>query len=451
MNVLFIRGGRVIDPVSGMNGPFDVLMRNGKIEAVAPADSLSAPLAAITIDASGKWVVPGLVDPHVHLRDPGFPEKETIASGLRAAAAGGFTTVAAMANTRPVNDTPEITRYMIEHAQQAHAARLIPVSAVTRGLGGTELVNFDEMYAAGARMFSDDGMSIEDTELLVRALREADRLECAVSLHEEDRSLSCDGALNAGPVAEHLGVTGYSDDAESARVDRDLEFAPRPCGSMHFAHVSTAESLDIIRETRTTMERVTCEVTPHHFTLDDTAALTWGPNAKMNPPLRSRDDVQAVRAAIADGTVDIIASDHAPHDPKSKRMDALAGHFGPGHISPQLDGHTAEIFAQAANGIVGLETSLGLALGLVHLSVIDEVRLIELMSVNPAELLGLAPYSIANGAVADVTVIDPDLEWTIDPEKFLSKSRNTPYAGMKLKGRAIVTIVGGEIVFDGRR
>jgi dihydroorotase len=441
----------VIDPASALDGQYDVLARDGEIAAVERAGTRIDLQDVKVVDASGCWIVPGLIDPHVHLRDPGFPEKETILTGLRAAAAGGFTTVAAMANTSPVNDNPATTRYMLERAKKAHSARLVPVSAVTRGLGGIEPVDFAAMVDAGARLFSDDGIPIDDAMVLSRALDEGKRLGYAIALHEEDRALSCDGALNAGAVAKHLGVSGYTDSAESQRVRRDLALAIGSGAAVHVAHVSTAESLGLIRAARRHGAQVTCEVTPHHFTLDESAALTWGPNAKMNPPLRGRDDVEALHAAIRDGTIDMIASDHAPHDPKSKRMEQLAAFFGPGHHAAHLEHGAAEIFARAANGVVGLETSLGLALELVHRSLIEPARLIEMMSVNPARLLRLEAGTLMEGAVADITVIDPELEWTVAPEKFLSKSRNTPFAGMRLKGRAVLTMIAGEIVYDGRK
>jgi dihydroorotase len=450
MNSMLLKGGRVIDPASGVDGAHDVLVRDGEIEAVERAGSLAPPEGVEVVDVHGCWVVPGLIDPHVHLRDPGFPEKETIASGLRAAAAGGFTAVAAMANTLPVNDSPETTHYMLERAKSAHCARLIPVSAVTRGLRGVELVDFAGMIEEGVRLFSDDGMPIDDPVVLSRAFDEAKRLGYAVSLHEEDRALSCDGALNAGEVSKQLGVSGYTDSAESERVRRDLAIAIGSGAPVHIAHASTAESFDLIRAARRHGAHVTCEVTPHHFVLDESAALIWGPNAKRNPPLRSHGNVEAVIDAIRDGTADMIASDHAPHDPKSKRMDELAPFFGPGHTVAHLAKDLATSFAHAANGVVGLETSLGLTLGLVHRSLIDAPRLVEMMSLNPAALLRIEAGTLGVGGIADITVIDPNLEWTVMPEKFLSKSRNTPFAGTRLKGRAILTIVGGEIVFDGR-
>jgi dihydroorotase len=451
LNSILLRGGRVIDPASAIDGSYDVLIRDGQIVAIEPAGSRMNSQDVIIVDATGYWIVPGLIDPHVHLRDPGFPEKETISTGLRAAAAGGFTTVAAMANTSPVNDSPATTRYMLDRAGEVHSARLVPVSAVTRGLRGVEPVDFAAMIDAGARMFSDDGIPIDDAMILSRALDEAKRLGFAVSLHEEDRALSRNGALNAGAVSERLGVSSYPDSAESQRVRRDLAIAIGSGAAVHIAHVSTAGSLELIRAARRHGAQVTCEVTPHHFTLDESAALTWGPNAKMNPPLRNRDDVTALHSAIGDGMIDMIASDHAPHDPKSKRIEELGALFGPGHEAAHLEHDAAEIFAHAANGVVGLETSLGLALALVHRGLIQPARLVEMMSLNPAALLQLEAGTLAEGGAADITVIDPNLEWTVAPEGFLSKSRNTPFAGMRLKGRAVLTIVAGEIVYDGRK
>ena len=318
----------MIDPASALDGEYDVLLRDSEIAAVERAGTRFGDATAV--DARGCWIVPGLIDPHVHLRDPGFPEKETIQTGLRAAAAGGFTTVAAMANTSPVNDNPATTHYMLDRATEAHSARLVPVSAVTQGLRGTEPVDFAAMLEAGARLFSDDGIPIDDAMILSRALDEAKRLGYAVALHEEDRALSCDGALNAGTVSKDLGVSGYPDSAESQRVRRDLALALGSGASVHVCHVSTPESLDLIRAARRHGAQVTCEVTPHHFTLDESAAMVWGTNAKMNPPLRSQGDVEDLLAAISDGTIDMIATDHAPHDPRSKRMEQLGAYFGPG-------------------------------------------------------------------------------------------------------------------------
>jgi dihydroorotase len=450
MKSILLRGGRLIDPASRVDGEFDVLAVDGRIESVLPAGRAAAPEGAAIVDARRCWVVPGLIDAHVHLRDPGFPQKETILSGLRAAAAGGFTAVAAMANTNPVNDSPEVTGYMLARAREAHTTRLIPVSAVTRGLEGREPVDYAAMVKAGARLFSDDGIPVDDERILSRAMKEILALGYSISLHEEDRGLSCHGALNAGPIADRLGVSGYSNSAESERVRRDLALAADSGASVHIAHVSTRESLDLIRDARARGVHVTCEVTPHHFALDHAAALRWGPNAKMNPPLRAPGDLDGIREGIADGTIDLIASDHAPHDPASKHLDDLAGFFDPNADAPRLPAHAAELFAGCANGIVGLETSLGLAMDLVHRSLIGAPRLVEMMSRNPARLLRLEGGSLAPGNVADITVIDPNLDWTVQPDRFRSKSRNTPFAGLRLQGKAIMTIVASEMVYDGR-
>ncbi len=335
MTSILVTGGRVIDPATRTDGAFDVLITDGRVAAVERPGVLDGRRRQVdsTVDASGCWVVPGLIDVHVHLRDPGFPEKETIASGLRAAAAGGFTTVAAMANTSPVDDTPEVARYTLDQAHHAHAARLVPVSAVTKGLLGREPVDCAAMVAAGARLFSDDGIPIDDETVLSQALKKINTLGFAVSLHEEDRALSAGGAVNEGQVARLLGVAGVPAASETARIARDLALAARDGAAVHVAHVSTSESLELIRTARTNGASVTCEATPHHFTLDERAVLTWGPNAKMSPPLRRSDDVEALIAALGDGTIDMIATDHAPHDCGSKQMDQLAGFFGPGNVA----------------------------------------------------------------------------------------------------------------------
>ncbi|MGD0291627.1 MAG: dihydroorotase [Candidatus Binataceae bacterium] len=447
MRPLMLRGGRVIDPAFEIDGAYDVLVIDGEIDALEPAGTLEPPAGAVTLDCAGLWVVPGLIDVHVHLRDPGFPQKETILTGLRAAAAGGFTTVAAMANTSPVDDTPEIARYMLEQAQAARASRLIPVSAVTKALAGRELVDFAAMAAAGARLYSDDGIPIDDEAILVAAFHEAARINFAISLHEEDRVLTGHGACHAGEVSKRLGVAGIPPAAESHRVRRDLAIAVGAGAPVHIAHVSTAESIELVRAAHKRGANVTCEATPHHFMLDDGAFARFGPNAKMMPPLRSREDVAALHAALADGTIDVIATDHAPHDPVSKHLDRLALLFPGDRDATRLSHDDAEILASAANGIVGLETSLGLALELVEQGVIDASRMVALMSANPARLLRLdAQGTLAPGACGDITVIDPNCEWTVDPTRFISMSRNTPFAGRRLKGNAAFTIVSGEIV-----
>jgi dihydroorotase len=448
---ILLRGGRLIDPAREIDKTCDVLVAESEIEALEPPGRLRMPEGATVIDATGYWVVPGLVDPHVHLRDPGFPEKETIATGLRAAAAGGFTAVAAMANTSPVNDNPEVTRYMLARAAAVHAARLVPVSAVTRGLCGRETVDFAAMVAAGAHLFSDDGIPIDDQAVLAHAMGRIARVGFAISLHEEDRALTASGAVNAGEVSKRLGVVGVPAAAETERIRRDLALAIGAGAPVHIAHVSTAPSLDLIRVARKRGARVTCEATPHHFALDDRAVLRWGPHAKMAPPLRSAHDVEAVVAAIADGTIDMIATDHAPHDPHSKRMERLAGLFSPAGDCGRLPESEVDALTQAANGVVGLETALGLVLELVHRGVIGPARMVEMMSLKSAQLLRIDGGTLEEGMRADITLIDPNLEWTVDPARFISKSHNSPFAGRQLKGKAILTIVAGDIVYDGRR
>ncbi len=327
MKSMLLRGGRVIDPANDLRRHRGRVAHRRQHRGGREPGQIRAPEGVPIIDVSGCWVMPGLIDPHVHLRDPGFPQKETIATGLRAAAAGGFTAVAAMANTSPVNDTPDIARYMLDRASEVHATRLIPVSAVTKGLRGDELVDFDAMADAGARLFSDDGIPIDDQVILSRALDELSRLNFAISLHEEDRHLSEEGAANAGEVSKRLGVKGYPTSAETARIRRDLALAIGTEAPVHIAHLSCAESVELVRHARRNGANVTCEVTPHHFWLDEHAVLEWGPNAKMNPPLRSAHDLETLHAAMADGTIDMIATDHAPHDPASKNLEHLAGCF----------------------------------------------------------------------------------------------------------------------------
>jgi dihydroorotase len=294
-------------------------------------------------------------------------------------------------------------------------------------------------------------MPVDDPAILTRALKAASNLRLAVSLHEEDRALVKDGAVNEGEVSRRLGLPGVSTASEAVRVHRDLALARDAGAKAHIAHVSTAESLELIRAARAQDSHITCEVTPHHFMLDDSAVLRWGPNAKMAPPLRDRRHVDALRNALADGTIDMIATDHAPHDPSSKQVAMLAGCFDPSREAATLGHEHADAFVRAANGVVGLETALGLAMTLVHQQLISPSRLVELMSLNPSRLLRLDHGRLAPGATADITVVDPNLDWTVDPARFLSKGRNTPFAGMKLRGKAILTLVGGTVVYDGRR
>ena len=418
---LVIKGGRVLDPASGHDGIADVVVDDGKVVHVGRD---APPTARRRIDGHGLWVTPGLVDIHVHLREPGGEHKETIATGVAAAVAGGFTTVAAMANTTPVNDTPELTRWIRERAAAADLARVLPIAAVTKGLAGAELTDFAALRAAGAVAFSDDGMPIMDPSLMRRALAAARDVGAPVIAHEEDRNQICGGVVHAGPVADRLGLRGMPAAAESDMVARDCRLAADVGARLHVAHISTAGGVAAVRDARQAGVPVTAEATPHHFTLDAEAVAMHGTLAKMNPPLRDGADVAAVRAGLADGTLDVIASDHAPHhaDEKAKGMN------------------------DAPFGIVGLETTLGLVLALVRAGVMTLLAALRALTVGPAAVLGIDAGRLALGRVADLTLIDPDRTWTVDPASFRSKSRNTPFAGLEFRGKALAVCLAGRIV-----
>ncbi len=421
---LVIRGGRVLDPARDVDRVAHVLVDGGRIAGIAMDDDL--PAARATIDATGLWVTPGLIDMHVHLREPGGEHKETIATGVAAAVAGGFTTVATMANTNPVNDDPEITRWMIARAEAAGLARVLPIAAVTKGLAGETLTDFAALRAAGAVAFSDDGMPVMRAEIMRQALAAGRRVGAAVIAHAEDRTLACGGVLHAGPVADRLGLPGIPSAAESEMVRRDCGLAAETGGHLHVAHLSTAVGVAIVRAARATGTHVTAEATPHHFTLDAEAVAAHGTLAKMNPPLRAAADVAAVRAALADGTLEVIASDHAPHHAEEKALGMAAAPFG----------------------VVGLETTLGLVLALVHDGVLPAATAVRALTIGPARALGITGGTLATGAAADVTLVDPEERWTVDPAAFRSLSRNTPFAGRALRGRALAVCLAGRVVDD---
>jgi dihydroorotase len=418
---LVISGGRVFDPARDYDRVAHVLVDGGMIVGVEEGD---VPSARAVVDAHGLWVTPGLIDMHVHLREPGGEQKETIATGTAAAVAGGFTTVTAMANTIPVNDDPEITRFMITRAEEANLARVLPVAAVTRGLVGEQLTDFVALRDAGAVAFSDDGMPIMDAGVMRRALEEGRRVGATVIAHEEDRGLACGGVMHACAVADRLGLPGMPAAAESEMVARDCVLAAETGGYLHIAHISTAPAVAAVRAARAAGTRVTAEVTPHHFTLDAEAVAAHGTLAKMNPPLRAEADVTAVRTALADGTLDVIASDHAPHHAEEK----------------------AKGMALAPFGIVGLETTVPLVLALVHDGVVTATAAIRALTVGPAAALGIQAGRLAPGAMADVTIIDPERSWSIDPAAFRSLSRNTPFGGRAVRGRAVAVCIGGRML-----
>ncbi|MCI5131764.1 MAG: dihydroorotase [Candidatus Electrothrix sp. EH2] len=414
---LLIKSGRIIDPANNVDHTGDLLTIDGRIADAATA--LSSDVEEI--NAEGCWVVPGLIDMHVHLREPGEEYKEDIRSGTKAAAAGGFTAVACMPNTKPVNDNRAVTALILAQAKEADA-RVYPIAAISKNSRGSRLTEFGELRANGVVAVSDDGLPVRDSQLMRRALEYADDHGLLVISHSEEPSLS-NGVMNEGIVSTRLGLKGIPDAAESIMVYREIALAECLGKRVHIAHVSTAMSTELIRSAKARGVQVTAETAPHYFTLTDEAVTGYNTNAKMNPPLRTERDRQAVRQGLADGTFDAIATDHAPHSILEKEVE----------------------FDRAMNGIIGLETSLPLSLALVREGVINEQKLVELLSVNPARILGVEGGSLSVGARADVTVIDPELRFTYTEEQVVSKSRNSPFLGEKLQGRSVYTVMGGRI------
>jgi len=422
--MILLRGGRVVDPSQGLDGPCDVLIDGDRIAAVAP-DLRAA--GAEEIDLRGLVVVPGLIDMHVHLREPGDEAKETILTGVRAAVRGGFTTVCAMPNTRPVNDRPETTAFILARAREAGLANVLPIAAITAGSAGRELVDMAALAAAGAVAFSDDGRPVPDDAVMRRALETATRAGRLVIDHCEDRSLAGNGAINAGPVAARLGIPGIPNAAEDALVARDIRLAEATSTRVHIAHVSTAGAARLVGKAKARGVRISAEATPHHLLLTEDDLVSGDPDFKMNPPLRSAADRAAVVEALRAGLIDVIATDHAPHTAAEK----------------------ARGLAEAPFGIVGLDTAVSLILDrFVRPGTISLARFVELLAAGPARLLGLARKGrLAPGADADLTVLDLDLPVTVDKDRFESKGRNTPYNGWKLRGGPVRTIVAGRSVY----
>ncbi len=419
---LLLSNGRIIDPSSGTDQHGDCLVLDGKIAEIGTVTE--KPENCQMIDMKGLWIVPGLIDMHVHLREPGEEYKETIKSGTRAAAAGGFTSVACMPNTRPVNDSASVTRFILERAQTAGFARVWPVASITRGLRGEELTEFGDLLQNGAVAFSDDGLPVRNPAVMRLALDYARNFDALIISHSEDPDLAAGGAMNEGTVSTQLGLKGIPAAAEHIAIYRDVAIAELTGSRLHVAHVSTAGSIEVIRQAKARGVRVTAETAPHYFSLTEEAVKSYNTCAKMNPPLRTELDMLAVIEGLKDGTLDAIATDHAPHSTLEKECE----------------------FALAMNGITGLETSLPLSLELVrqgHLSPLDMVRL---MSTNPASILDVDAGGLEPGRPADITVIAPEQEWTVTVEAFRSKSHNSPFIGMKMRGRAYLTILEGRIV-----
>ena len=422
---LWLHGGRVIDPSQGVDATIDVLIVDGLV--VTLGGDLRPPEKARTVDCSGLIITPGLIDVHVHMREPGEEHKETIATGAAAAAAGGFTGVCAMPNTNPPVDDPAAVGFVAAQGRRAGAARVYPVGCISVGRAGERLALVGEMVDAGAVAITDDGSPVMDSGLMRLALEYSQSFGIPVADHPEDLGLSASGQMNEGLISGRLGLSGKPNAAEDIHIVRDLLLAELTGGHIHLQHVSTRFGVESIRQAKARGVRVTAEASPHHLVLTHEAVKGYLTDAKMNPPLRTSEDKEAVRDGLADGTLDTIATDHAPHHYDEKET----------------------AFADAPNGIVGLETAVGVILTkVVAEGVIDLQTMVERMSCQPARAFGLPGGSLAEGSPGDVTVFDPNVKWTVDPEDFVSKSRNSPFIGWELTGRPCYTIVGGRIVFE---
>lgn len=421
---ILIKGGRLIDPKNAIDGRYDVLADGPVIEGISKNIGKVDSRTKI-VDASGLIVAPGLIDVHCHLREPGFEYKETIKTGTMAAAAGGFTTIVCMANTNPVNDSRSVTEFIVDRAHAEGVCKVLPCGAITKGLKGEELSEIGEMFQAGIVAISDDGKSVRRAGLLRKALEYAKTFKLPVISHCEDDTLS-GGYVHEGLASLLSGLEGVPAIAEEIIVGRDIAIARYVDAPIHLTHISTAGSIEIIERARKTFRKVTCDTCPHYFTLTDKATLTYDTNAKVNPPLRSQEDMDAIKEGLRNGTIDIIATDHAPHEFTSKDVE----------------------FDSATSGISGFETAFALALSLVHEGVLDMKGLLRKMTANPAKLLGITSGALAEGAPADLIVFDPDREWTINRNAFISKGKNTPFHAMTVKGKNLFTMVDGKIVHN---
>jgi dihydroorotase len=419
---LLIKGGRILDPSQGMDGAGDILIEDGRVAAIGTE---VAGGGAEVFDASGLVVAPGFIDLHVHLREPGEEYKETIATGAAAAVAGGFTSVCAMPNTMPVNDNASVTRYIIEKAREAALARVFPVGAITRGSEGAELAEMAEMKEAGAVAVSDDGRPVMNAQVMRHAMEYARDHGLVVVDHCQDLTLSAGGVMNEGRYSTLLGLKGMSRGAEESHIARDIMLAELTGARVHVAHISTAAAVEMVRRAKQGGIRVTCEVTPHHLALTDESVVGFDTNTKMNPPLRSSEDRAALVEAARDGTIDAIATDHAPHHADEKMLD----------------------YDRAPFGVVGLETALGVVLGvLYHTKQVGLSRIVEMLTSGPARAFSLPRGTLERAAPADITVFDPEREWVVDPKGFKSKCRNTPFQGWALRGAVVATFVAGRKV-----
>ncbi|MZH04161.1 MAG: dihydroorotase [Nitrospinae bacterium] len=420
-----IKNGHLIDPANKRNGNFDLLLSEGKVEAVEPKGKIKEAPGLELIDAKGLVVTPGFCDMHVHFREPGHEYKETIETGSQSAAAGGFTTVAVMPNTSPVNDNRSITELILSQAQQTAIVNILPIGAITKGLKGETLSDMGELKEAGCIGYSDDGRPVSDSEIMRRALEYSKMFDLPCIQHSEVLELTRGGSMNEGVVSTELGLKGMPTEAEDIMVHRDICLLPKTGGRLHVAHISSGGSVDLVRQAKAKGLPVTCEVAPHHFILTDDACRGYDTNAKMSPPLRTNSDLEMIKEGMKDGTIDIIATDHAPHDLVDKQVE----------------------FSKACFGIVGLETALPLTLKMVDEKVISLERAIEMLTSQPNKIFGLDKGSLEVGRVADIAIFDENKKYSIDPSKFKSRSKNSPFKDWKVRGKILRTLVNGKTVY----
>lgn len=424
---ILLKNGRVIDPANNLDDSCDVLVENSRIAKVGKGLKNGADQ---TIDCGGKLVLPGLVDMHVHLREPGREDKETIASGTAAAVKGGITTVLAMPNTQPAIDSPDTVQMLRDLIRDTAVCRVLLSGAITRNRAGQQLTNIARLKREGIVAVTDDGSSVDSEELMLKALRKAKEAHVLPICHSEDKALSAGGAMNLSAISTRLGLRGIPRESEYRRVERDIKLAEKARCAVHIAHVSCAESVEIIARAKKRSARVSCETAPHYFSLTEEAVLDYDANKKMNPPLRTQADVDAIRQGLAKGTIDCIASDHAPHTIADKEIE----------------------FDRAEFGVTGLETELAVAITeLIDTNIISWPELVRRMSLNPARILGLGAGTLSAGASADITVVDPGQEWVVDKQGFVSKSRNSCFLGRKLRGLVAATLCAGKIAYKQQR
>lgn len=423
-----IKNGYLLDPANDLEGHFDLLIEGNRIKDIQKKGSFGLNFEASNveevIDAQGAWVTPGLVDLHVHLREPGFEWKETVQTGSQAAVLGGYTSVLCMPNTNPTNDNAQVTEFILDRAKSANLARVLPIGAVSIGLKGEQMAPLSELRHAGCVAFSDDGEPIHNSGMMRRALEWCLMLDAVICCHEEDKNLTRGGCMNESAVSLRMGLKGWPTVGEDVMVARDIEIARYTGGRVHICHVSTARSVELVRRAKNDGIRVSAEATPHHFTLTENSVEDFNTAAKMSPPLRTQADLEGIICGLRDGTLDAIASDHAPHDRDTKQVE----------------------FAKASFGIIGLQTNLALSLRLFHQGLLKPLEVLRLMSFGPAKALSLSGGSLSKGALADIAIIDPNYEFEFKATDVVSKSKNSPFFGMQLKGRAETVLVDGRVV-----